>query len=268
LKQLSPFYYIPAKTLSHFTGALVYKAPGSLMQKWAIKIFIKLYKINTQEALSTPESFKTLGDFFIRPLKPQSRPIAPSKFVSPADGKLSSGGITGKAKGFEALAAKGCAYSLKDLVGNLWNPSWDLSTHADQEIFYAVVYLAPYNYHRVHAPFDAEWVATERLSGYLWPVNAWHVQQVPGLFTQNERACMHFIIDGESYYLVWVGATNVGSIVLHKDFEGAKGSVFVTKGQELGWFALGSTVILLGPNKGTHNFFVHQKVVKMGQALS
>lgn len=264
MKILSPFFWLPAKILSHYVGKLAWANPGSKWQKAATAFFIRMYHINTDEIENPVSTYTSLGAFFIRHLKKGARPIGSSRVISPADGRLSSGGLA-SADG-KAMAAKGRFYSVRELVGSQWDASLDaLLGKQTDGVFYAVVYLAPYNYHRVHSPWDAQWVGTERIPGYLWPVNSYHVKLIDGLFTQNERVCMHFKIEGKSYYLVWVGATNVGCIEVH-GINNPK-PVNVHKGQELGYFGLGSTVIMIGPSQLANGFFLNHHKVKMGESL-
>ena len=126
---------------------------------------------------------------------------------------------------------------------------------------FATIYLAPYNYHRVHAPFDGELVAARYVPGDLFSVNEATVSRVAGLFRRNERLVMHFRTASGPAVLIFVGALNVGSISTpwSGEIRPRKSGIVdtidisnhdsnVRKGDLLGWFNMGSTVILLLPD--------------------
>jgi phosphatidylserine decarboxylase len=138
--------------------------------------------------------------------------------------------VAGAIRADSIFQAKGIDYSLGDLLAT------DLN-EAEQYIdgSFATIYLAPYNYHRVHAPLAGELVAARYVPGDLFSVNEATVSRVDGLFRRNERLIMHFRTDVGPAVLILVGALNVGS------------TAEVAKGDLLGWFNMGSTVILLLP---------------------
>jgi phosphatidylserine decarboxylase len=149
---------------------------------------------------------------------------------------------------------KGLDYRLEDLVG----PGWDLADYRDGG-GWMTIYLAPYNYHRIHSPLSGEITQVSYLPGALWPVNTWSVSHIPGLFVVNERIAVEISGAQGKAILVMVGATNVGRITL--DFNAAiagnarprsragiwkpAAPIPMEKGQGLGCFELGSTVILV-----------------------
>lgn len=217
--------------------------------------FIRLYDVDTNEVkLDVPQDFATFNDFFIRELRDDVRPIASATeaVVSPVDGTVSSAGtITGD----RVFQAKGLDYSLEDLlVTDLQNARGFVDGS------YATIYLAPYNYHRVHAPFDGKLVAARYVPGDLFSVNAATVAHVPGLFRRNERLVLHFSTAGGPAVLIFVGALNVGSIStpwsgevrprkngVAETVDLDSASRDIKKGDLLGWFNMGSTVIILFP---------------------
>ncbi len=222
-----------------------------------IRSFLKTYMVNLDEVQkSAPDEFVSFNDFFTRELKSDSRPIdsSASSIVSPADGFISAAGHI--EKNF-VLQAKGLDYSLEDL----------LATDLDEARSYydgsfATIYLAPFNYHRVHAPIAGELVAARFVPGTLFSVNQMTVSNLRGLFVRNERLICHFRTAAGPYVLIFVGAMNVGSIttpwtgelrprkgnvVENIDLRRATASRSVDKGDLLGWFNMGSTVILLLP---------------------
>ena len=228
--------------------------PG--VKNFLIERFVKLYKVDVDEVLlEVPDEFATFNDFFTRELAVGERPIDDDDaiLVSPVDGTVS---LAGPITAGTIVQAKGIYYSLHDLLAT------DLDA-ADAYIdgSYATIYLAPYNYHRVHAPFDGELVAARYVPGDLFSVNEATVSQVDGLFRRNERLVMHFKTPHGPAALVFVGALNVGSITtpwsgeirpqkagVGRVLDLSAHSTMVSRGDLLGWFNMGSTVILLLPD--------------------
>lgn len=225
------------------------------IKNFLITQFVGLYKVDIEEVqLVVPTDFATFNDFFVRELVADARPIdtGTNNIVSPVDGTVS---LAGAISDSAIIQAKGIDYSLNDL----------LATDIDQAQAYvdgnfATIYLAPFNYHRVHAPLDGELVAARYIPGDLFSVNEATVARVDGLFRRNERLVMHFRTDQGTAALIFVGALNVGSIStpwtgeLRPRKRGSvdvlnlsKHSTTVTRGDLLGWFNMGSTVILLSP---------------------
>jgi phosphatidylserine decarboxylase len=220
-----------------------------------IRRFVRLYKVDTGDVKrDIPDGFATFNDFFIRELHEDARPVdsTPGAIVSPVDGTLSQAGHLDRDR---ILQAKGHAYTLDDLLAT------DID---DARVFedgsFATIYLAPYNYHRVHAPFAGELVAARFMPGDLFSVNAATVAAIPGLFRRNERLALHFDTDIGPAVVILVGALNVGSISTPWSGEirpRKSGTVEtiglnraprdVARGDLLGWFNMGSTVILLLP---------------------
>ncbi len=218
--------------------------------------FVRLYGVNTDEVKGElPQDFATFNDFFVRELKNGARNIDSddNAIVSPVDGTVS---LVGKLRANSILQAKGLEYSLDDLLAT----DLEESTRFLNGRF-ATVYLAPYNYHRVHAPLDGTLVAARYVPGDLFSVNEATASKVAGLFRRNERLIMHFRTNHGPAVLVFVGALNVGSISTPWSGEirprksGTVDTIDITKndanirkGDLLGWFNMGSTVILLLPN--------------------
>jgi phosphatidylserine decarboxylase len=245
-------HIVPKNVLSHFVGIFVRsRLPfgfHTAVKNW----FIKHFRIDGSEAEKPVESYVTLGDFFIRRLKPGARPLASSLMISPVDGTLTQGGrfVSEKPR---LTQIKGLDYSLPELAG----PGWELRDYLSGG--YLTIYLAPYNYHRIHAPIDGEITRVSYLPGALWPVNTWSVNHIPGLFVVNERIIVEISGPEGKVLVIMVGATNVGRITLdfHAGMAGnrmprPKPSIWVPpfslpmkKGQGLGCFELGSTVILI-----------------------
>ena len=242
-----------------------------------IRGFLKLYDVRLDEVRDrVPDDFATFNDFFIRELKPGARPVDPDprSIVSPADGTLSQ---AGDMHGNRILQAKGIDYTLEDLLA----ADIDLAREFDGGAF-ATIYLAPYNYHRVHAPVAGELVKAHYVPGDLFSVNSSTAAHVPGLFSRNERLNLHFRTAFGPLVVVLVGALNVGSIstpwsgeirprktgvVESIDLSGT--SRAVGKGDLLGWFNMGSTVILLLPEGSCswHRDFEPGVTTVMGKSI-
>ena len=218
--------------------------------------FVKLYDVNLEGVReSAPDGFASFNAFFTRALEPGARPLAdePRAIVSPVDGTVSA---AGRIEGNSVFQAKGRRYSLTDLTF--------LDTDRAR-VFengrFATIYLAPYNYHRVHAPLAGELDALHYVPGDLFSVNAATAKYLPRLFARNERLIMHFDTAGGPAALVFVGALNVGSIStpwtgeIRPRRRGSAESIepgthprTLEAGDLLGWFNMGSTVILLLPD--------------------
>jgi phosphatidylserine decarboxylase len=240
--------------------ALVYRLTRvrvPVIKDLLIRGFLKFYAVNLDEVpKSVPDDFVCFNDFFTRELRSDSRPIdsSHSSIVSPADGFVSAVGSIEKNSVFQA---KGHDYSLEEL---LMTDLDDAKTFYDGS--FATIYLAPVNYHRVHAPLPGELVAARFVPGTLFSVNQTTVSNIRRLFTRNERLVCHFRSAAGPYVLIFVGALNVGSITTRwaGEIRPRKGNVVedinlhglsesrtVGKGDLLGWFNMGSTVILLLP---------------------
>lgn len=219
--------------------------------------FTRHYGIDVASALAPAGGFQSLQQFFARPLRPGLRPIAPGRevLVSPVDATV---GACGAIRHDLLLQAKGETYRLGALLGDA----------ALAPIFhgglYCTLYLAPSDYHRVHAPCAGRVGAARHLQGTRWPVNPSAVRRVPGLFASNERLVLR--LDDTPWgtlALVLVGACLVGGIRLNGEppfsFEA---------GEELGRFEFGSTVIVLAPQSAGLQLAVDAGArVLMGEAL-
>ena len=226
------------------------------VKDFLIERFARMYAVDLSEVeRSAPGGFESLNDFFTRELAPGARPIDDSttSIVSPADGAVSA---AGRIDGRLIVQAKGRRYGLHDL----------LPTNLDEadrfvDGLFATIYLAPHNYHRVHAPLGGELVSARYVPGDLFSVNASSVSAIPGLFCRNERLALAFDTAAGPVAVVLVGALNVGSITTPWTGEirptrrgvGAElelpgvAARRIGKGDLLGWFNMGSTVIVLLP---------------------
>ncbi|NIL95403.1 MAG: phosphatidylserine decarboxylase [Woeseiaceae bacterium] len=247
------------------------------VKDFLIRRFIKLYDVNIDEVkLEVPAGFETLNAFFIRELGDGVRPVdrKASAVVSPVDGIVSS---AGKIDGNRIFQAKGLDYSLEDLLATDLQQARRFVDGA-----YATIYLAPYNYHRVHAPCDGRLTAAHYIPGDLFSVNTATAANVRGLFRRNERLALHFETDRGPWSLIFIGALNVGSISTpwSGEVRPRKSGVVETfylddaprdvqKGDLLGWFNMGSTVILLTPARYCewNDALVADATVQMGERI-
>jgi phosphatidylserine decarboxylase len=253
---ISALALLPKNSLSRVAGALTrWQAPASVRLA-AMKAFARRYGIDLSECPDL-DVYRTFGEFFARPLRPGLRPIAPGEavVVSPVDGVVSEAGV---ADGGKLVQAKGIDYTVEALVGD---PALASRLHGGA---YATVYLSPRDYHRIHFPLGGRVTGWRYVPGKLWPVNPASVRSVPGLFSVNERLVTVLDTPAGACAVVAVGATVVGRVRAFYDpsvpFTNARGAGFtrrdyetpipVDKGQELGAFEMGSTVIvLLEPGK-------------------
>ncbi len=243
----------------HWITAAIYRIARIRMRSIKnvlIRGFVRLYNVNVDELdVNVPEDYPTFNDFFTRELAKDARAVddAPSTIVSPVDGTVSE---AGKLTDTAILQAKGLEYTLDDLLAIDLDDARDYSNGR-----FATIYLAPYNYHRVHMPIDAELVAAHYVPGDLFSVNAATASLIPGLFSRNERLNLSFHTANGPAMLIFVGALNVGSITTPwtGEIRPRKRGVVETlslndeprdlkKGDLLGWFNMGSTVILLLPD--------------------
>ena len=257
-------YMMPKHALSRLVGKFAAAKCGWLTTK-AISAFIKAYGINMAEAkLKNAEDFATFNDFFTRELADGVRPIDDNDMALcyPVDGKISQLGPIEEGK---LIQAKGFDYSLQTLLGG------DEKTAAPfQQGSFTCIYLAPKDYHRIHMPMDATLREMIYVPGDLFSVNPLTANNVPNLFARNERVVVIFDTQHGPMSMTLVGATIVASIETTwagtitppagKDVfrwqypaEGA-GAITFKKGDEMGRFKLGSTVITtFAPDMVTFN---------------
>jgi phosphatidylserine decarboxylase len=215
-----------------------------------IRGFLRLYRIDLAEAVN-PEatSYPSFNDFFTRALIPAARPVcaAADAIASPVDGRVVACGAIG---GGRLLQAKGRDFSLQELLAGAD------ATRAFEGGEFATIYLAPYNYHRIHMPLAGRLLETRYVPGRLFSVNAATARMVPRLFARNERVITVFETAAGRMAVILVGAMNVGSIATvwagditprrpRRVTRLADAAVELSKGGELGRFNMGSTVILL-----------------------
>jgi phosphatidylserine decarboxylase len=247
-----PQYLLPKKALTAFGGWVATRRWGGLTTR-LIAWFVKKYKVNMAEAAEPNlAAYPCFNDFFTRALAPGARPLADNTWVCPVDGAISQFGAIAQDQIFQA---KGHFYSTTALVGG------DAALAAQFENgSFATIYLSPRDYHRIHMPCDGRLTRLVYVPGDLFSVNPTTARGVPGLFARNERVVCVFDTDHGPLVLTLVGATIVGSMatVWHgvvnpprlpqvTEWHYDSGAVTLRRGDEMGRFLLGSTVVLLWP---------------------
>lgn len=268
---------LPKNTFSRAVGAACrVNAPRPVLRA-VIRAFAKKYGVDASEAERPIDEYPTFTEFFTRRLKPGARPIAPGELlpVSPVDGTV---GALGEVTESRAYQAKGKDYTLAELIGGP-NADEDAAQFAGGS--FCTIYLAPYNYHRIHAPLGGEITGYVNMPGQLWPVNPSGVRNVEKLFCVNERLTTFLKTPRGACAVVAVGATNVGRIravyddVVTNARRTRKPSrktypqpVRVEKGGELAIFEMGSTVVLLfAPGVKLGARLAPGLPIKLGEAL-
>lgn len=235
---------LPRVQVSRAVGALADKGLAPVVADVVQRAYCLLYPVDMSEALETGP-FPSFDAFFTRALKPGARSIDASPIVAPADGKLSA---IGPVDAGGRIVVKRQSYDVAELVGD----ATEGKRYRGGE--FCVVYLAPSDYHRVHSPVEGEVVLVRGIPGDLYPVNAIGEAHIDGLFVRNNRVTV--TIETRSLgrvSVILVGATIVGRISVSMlpepsvpagttDFQPTRP---IEKGEELGMFHLGSTVVLL-----------------------
>lgn len=246
----APQYILPHHLLSRAMHYLTRAEMGKLSEKM-IDAFIRLYGVDMEAAMeSDPAAYENFNAFFTRALKPESRPIAPQGIISPVDGTVSQ---AGKIHGETLFQAKGYEYTLTELFGGFKQLA---NLFADG--VFCTLYLSPKDYHRIHMPVDGHPLDMVYVPGRLFSVNQRTTEKVPRLFTRNERAIALFKSSAGPMAVVMVGAMFVGNIetvwegcIVPSDFskpqrwELPDNAKALKRGEEMGRFNMGSTVILL-----------------------
>ena len=268
---------VPFKQLTALAGYFS-KSEILFIKDLLIGLFCYFYKPNLKESVEgDTKRFKSFNDFFTRKLKSESRPINPdiNIITSPVDGMIVQ---LGKIEKETLIQAKGIKYNISDLIKD------KTLAKTFRNGFFITIYLAPKNYHRIHSPFNGTIEETKYLEGNLYSVNTQSTRKIRSLYSNNERTFCYVKSDNFYYGLVSVGAAMVGSIVPFWNIEtnpkkrnlvdlwnkGPEEDLkAVSKGQELSYFQMGSTVILLLPSglEADKNFLYESKAVKFGEEL-
>jgi len=266
----------PQHLISRTAGALASSTNPAVKDRF-IPWFIRRYGVDMNEALEPdPKAYSCFNDFFTRALKPGARPFDDSEeaLLCPADGAISQIGQIEQGRIFQA---KGQDYSLEQLLGE---PAADL--HAFDQGHFATIYLSPKDYHRVHMPITGTLERMTFIPGKLFSVNPVTAERVPALFARNERVVAWFRTPVGPVAMVLVGAMIVASIgtVWSGTVAPAGNKLFTTnysgddaitlkRGDEMGRFMLGSTVVMVMPKQSVtwNERFRSGSAVRMGETL-
>jgi len=271
-----PQYLLPGHLLSRVIFALTRIRFAPLKNRF-IDHFIRLYKIDMSEAVEEEaHAFEHFNAFFTRALRPGARPLPedPAVAACPVDGTVSQLGPITDGRIFQA---KGRDYTLEQLLGGAERAA---PFHGGS---FATIYLAPSNYHRIHMPLAGKLKEMVHVPGRLFSVNPATTRVIPGLFARNERVVALFETEAGPMALVNVGALFVagietvwsglvtppaGRVMRHWHYQ--PGEVSLKRGDEMGRFNMGSTVIVLfGPQAvGWAETLQHGTPVRMGQPLA
>jgi phosphatidylserine decarboxylase len=269
-----PQYLLPKQALTALAGKFAGAKAGRLTTAF-IGWFVGRYGVDMSEA-ANPEiaSYQSFNEFFTRPLKENARPLAAADFLCPVDGAISQFGAIERDQIFQA---KGHRYSTTALLGG----DRELAAQFENGSF-ATLYLSPRDYHRIHMPCDGKLLRMIYVPGALFSVNPTTARGVPGLFARNERVVCVFETENGPFTLTLVGATIVGSMatVWHgvvnpprpgviREWRYEEQNITLKKGEEMGRFLLGSTVVMLFPkNRLSFNpGWQPTAPVRMGEAM-
>ena len=270
-----PQYLLPKQAMTRLAG-LIASAEGRAFTIRLIRWFVGRYDVNMTEAAEPDIArYASFNAFFTRALKPGARPLAEAEWLCPVDGAISQ---IGPLDGERLVQAKGHSYTTTALVGG------DAALAREfQDGHFATLYLSPRDYHRIHMPAAGRLRRMIHVPGELFSVNPTTARGVPGVFARNERVVCVF--DGETapFVMVLVGATIVGSMATTwhgvvnpprsgqlREWSYAPGDVSLSRGQEMGRFLLGSTVVMLFP-PGPLSFnpdWAPGGAIRMGEAMA
>ncbi|MDA8455180.1 archaetidylserine decarboxylase [Acidovorax sp. GBBC 3334] len=270
-----PQYLLPKRALTALAGRFASAQAGGQTTA-AIRRFVARYRVDMSEA-ENPDiaSYATFNDFFTRALRPGARPLADALAICPVDGAVSQFGAIDEDQIFQA---KGHRYSTTALLGGDAAAASRFSNGS-----FATIYLSPRDYHRIHMPCDGRLRRMTYVPGALFSVNPLTARGVPGLFARNERVVCLFDTPLGAMALVLVGATIVGSMatVWHGTVNPPRSAeprhwtyddgpeILLRKGEEMGRFMLGSTVVLLF-EPGALRFtgaWAPARAVRLGEAM-
>ncbi len=271
-----PQYLLPQHTLSKLMSYLTH-SENKKLKNWMITQVIKHYGVNMEEAkVKNLNAFKSFNEFFTRELKPRARPLTSEvgAVSCPADGAVSQAGLINDRNIFQA---KGKSFTLLDLLGGNTERA---------ELFaegtFATIYLSPKDYHRLHMPLTGTLKEMIHIPGRLFSVNTATTRSVPRLFARNERVVAIFDTEVGPMALVLVGAIFVSSIetVWHgivtppsfhsvQTWQYQQQSITLKKGEEMGRFNMGSTIIVLFAKEKVQwsDEFKADKLVQLGEMI-
>lgn len=268
----------PRKALTEWAGVLAASRTSWIAQPF-IRWFIGRYGVDMTQALhEDPAAYACFNDFFTRALKPDARSLADSDWISPVDGAVSQ---LGRIRQGQIVQAKGRSYTVAELLAD------DDAAAAYSDGSFATLYLSPRDYHRIHMPCDGALVRMSHVPGDLYSVNQATAAGIDRLFARNERLVCWFEGPFGPFAMVLVGATIVGSIatswhgvvtpprtgaIRHWAYtQGDSNRIHLRKGEEMGRFLLGSTVIMVMPPEASVQWNAHWQAgtpIQMGQQMA
>lgn len=234
--------------------------------------FINKYKVDLTQAQRTNISdYRSINDFFTRSLKSELRTIAKQDLVCPVDGLVVQAGYVNRIN--KQIKAKGHNYSLEALLAE------KISYNLDN-LYTTTMYLSPKDYHRIHMPFDAELVNMKYIPGKLFSVNQKSCNVIEGIFARNERLVCRFKTSFGEAFIILIGAIMVGSMEVVwqgqitpaygkkiVEYKYQKQQIKLSKGEEMGRFNMGSSVIMLLPNFDKNINLRESQSVVFGQSI-
>lgn len=264
---ISLLYLFPKRLYTRCLGRFVHWPISAKLIPW----YIRHFRIDTMDLAKDVTEYLSLGEFFTRSLHPTARPVTSHGIVSPVDGRVSA---LGQITDGTLLQVKNQHFPLARLLGDAKATDVDAFDGGQ----YVTLYLSPKDYHRIHAPMPCRATRVVHVPGTLFPVNDLAVHHIHGLFHKNERTITYFDAESGPFALVKVGAAGVGTVRLRYAASPSQRSKRVTstdcsiefeKGQELGFFQLGSTVVLLFSKRHPVSFTVAEgQSVRMGEQIA
>lgn len=266
----------------HLLSGLMYRVARieiPFVKNTIISQVVKHFDVDMSQAVvKDPLAYKSFNDFFTRKLETDARPIAggDSDIACPVDGEVSQSGIVDEGK---LIQAKGRYYSLGALLADNAEMTQSFANGN-----FTTIYLSPRDYHRIHMPVDGHLSRMIHVPGRLFSVNQATTAAVNNLFARNERVICQFDTDNGPMIMILVGAIFVGSMetvwsglvtpvsqrISNWDYDKQPTEqVFLRKGEEMGRFNMGSTVILLFPENRVawDEEHVAGQAVRMGQRI-
>jgi phosphatidylserine decarboxylase len=261
---------IPRNSATRFMGWFS-KIEQPLVRDLSIALWRLFADLELHEARKA--SFRSLHDCFTRELRPGARPVDadPAVLTSPCDAIV---GASGRLEGVQLIQAKGFPYTLYDLLGD------PQLVREYRDASYVTLRITASMYHRFHAPHDCRVEQVTYFSGDTWNVNPVALKRVAKLFCKNERALLRLRLaaSGHQVLLVPVAAVLVASIrlhfldvLLHMDYRGPRVipcDARLAKGEEMGWFEHGSTILVFAPRGfALHEHVREGRAIRAGQPL-
>jgi phosphatidylserine decarboxylase len=271
----SLFYVIPHHAISRVMFKLA-RIRWKPLKNLIIQIYTSLHQVNMQEAVEEDMfAYESLNAFFTRALKPACRPFDDNdkNWLCPVDGTVSQARAIKDGRVFQA---KGHDYSLTELLGG----DNSMAGIFNRGIF-STLYLSPRDYHRIHMPATGSLKKMLYIPGRLFSVAPATVNNIPRLFARNERCVCYFETEQGPMAMILVGAINVSAIetvwhglitansknIMHFDYSDK--NIVLERGEEMGRFNLGSTVIVLATEKmKLDEAIIADKEIKLGQRLA